>query len=354
MAVTESRFSFAVGPANGNPVQEVASFDSVSLGMSFDTGSDLSFAIPGNSPTARLISELASDVWMFTNGAITGRFRIVAIGQSWGPNNEDEVAVSAVCYKRLMSSRLLTPAANLEYTNTPQADLIADIIDRLQSLEGGDMGIDTAGGVLDSDGRNRDRTFVAGENVGTILENLSGVIDGPWWGIDGHLNLNVLPGRPEAWPERSMPVMLGATARSLSRGAGTGEFANAVFVDGDSDSTTPVMATAAGLSSDPRGRWERAVGFPNVTLQTTLTEKANGLIADFGSPLAQWSCEIEPGRFLTDADYRVGDRVTIVVPETVAAPIGNPGFSTTGQVMSTSLSYSADGALDVSMEVIEA
>ena len=239
----------------------------------------------------------------------------------------------------------------LTYSNTGQADIIAAIYAHTQSQPGGDWGV--TDGTLDNDGRFRDRSYVLGENIGTILANLSGVIGGPSWRVTGDLTLEVRSGDPATFPVQGVPLLLGGTARSLTRNAGTGEFANSVFVDGDSSVTVPVVADVSNILTDPRGPWERAAGFPTVVLQDTLAEKADGLVAQYASPVATWTCEVEASRYLTDAPFSPGDLVTVVVPETVAAPIGNPGFSVTGQVMNLTLGFTADGALSVSMEVIE-
>lgn len=351
MAVeTEGIFTVAVGDSSASvPKQEVASFDQMALSSSLDGGCDVSFTVPGNSATARLINELASDVWVYRHGSVFQRYRIVGIGQTWGPDNDDVVSVQGVCYKRMMNARHVQGA--LSYSGVGQADIVAAIVAHTQSQTGGDWGI--TNGTLDNDGQFRDRSYVLGENIGTILSDLSEEIDGPAWRVTGDLKLEVRSGDPATFPVQGVPIMLGGTARAFTRNAGTGEFANSVFVDGDSSVTVPSVADMPNIADDPRGRWERAAGFPNVVQQTTLDDKAAGLLAEYASPVAVWSCEIEPSRYLTDAPFAPGDLVSIVVPETVAAPIGNPGFSVTGQVMNLSLGFTADGELSVSMEVVE-
>lgn len=350
MAIAENIFTIAVGnSANSLPSQEVASFDTLSLSLSLDAGGECSFTVPGNSATALLINELASDVWVYKSGVVFARYRIISIGQAWGPNNDDVVSITAVDYKRLMNARHVQTA--LTFTSVGQADIIAAIIAHTQSQPGGSWSI--TNGTLDNDGRLRNRSYALGENIGTILANLAGVINGPYWSVDGNLVLNVSSGDITAFPIQGTPIMLGGTARSLTRSGGTGEFANSVFVDGDSASTVPAVVDTAGIATDPRGRWERAVGFPSVVEQATLQQYAEGLVEEFNSPLSTWSCEIDAARYVSDAAFSPGDRVTVVVPATVVAPIGNPGFSVTGQVMNVSLSFTADGALTVSMQVIQ-
>lgn len=351
MALTplaSSVFTVAVGDwQDDDPTQEVGQFGSIAISSNLDSGCEIAFDVPGNSPTARTISELASDVWLYRTGTKLHRYRVIAIEQTWDPDGGDIVSVVAVCYKRIQNSRHVL--SELTFSNTPQADIILGLIDHTQAQPGGDFGI-TAGS-LDSGGRNRDRTYGAGENIGKLLSDLSAVIDGPWWEVNAEKQLIVQP--YDSFPTRAVPIELGATARSLSRGSGASEFANAVFVDGDDAFTVPVVREAGDILTDPRGRWERAAGFPNVSLQDTLVQKSEGLVANLRTPLAQWSCEIEPSRYLMDAGFSTGDFVTIVVPPTTAAPVGNPGFSVPAQIMDLQLAVDADGAAAVSVQAIE-
>lgn len=341
-------YTIAVGDWQADdPRQEVGAFGSIAISSNLDSGCECTFDVPGNSPAAQEIDELATDVWLYRSGSVRSRYRIVAVEQTWGPDGGDVVSVTAVCYKRLMASRhVISPLA---FSATPQAEIIRDLIEHTQSQPGGDLGITV--GTLDSGGVSRERNYVRGENLGQILDNMQNVIDGPWWEIDGGKRLNVKPF--SAFPTRLTPLQLGVNVRSLTRSSGASAFANVVYVDGDKAATTPVVELSPTVETDPRGRWERAVGFPNVILQSTLDEKAEGLVESLRTPLAQWSAQIEPERYLLDSEFSPGDFVTIVVPATVAAPIGNPGFSVPAQVLNVSLNIDADGGTAVSMELIE-
>lgn len=348
MAVAASDiFTLGVGPwTDSVPDQEIGQFGSVSVTFNLDDGADLSFDVPGLSPTARAIDELATDVWLFQSGVPFVRARIVSVNQTWGPSGEDVAAVTAVDYKRLLNARhIRTP---LTFSQVPQSEIVWALVDHAQTATGGDLGI-TKGNT--SQVIDRDRSYVVGENIGSMLANLSGVIDGPWWGIGADLVFSSFP--YNSFRVQDAPIMLGATARTLTRQSGAGEFGNVVYCDGDDAETVGVFAESPTLATDPRGRWERAFGFPNVVLQDTLDENAAGLVEQYNSPIATWSCEIEPARYLSDLALLPGDYVQIVVPPSVVAPIDDPGFSVGGQVMSLSLSIDADGAVGVSAECIE-
>lgn len=342
-------FTLAVGGwTETSPDQEVGQFSTVQLTYNVDGGVDLAFSLPGTSPGARALSELDTDCWLYRGSSTPdSRLRIVGVNQTWDADGNDTVNVAAVDYKRLLNARHFM--ADQNYDDVGQADLIWQVIQHTQAQPGGDLGI--TAGTLDNNGQLRDRTWVAGENIGKELADLSGVENGPWWEIDGGLVLNV--GTYDGFPTRDAPIELGSTARTLTRASSAATFGNAVWVDGDSGATTPVQVDAADILTDPRGRWERVAGYPNVVIQATLNDKADGLLLAAQSPAAVWTAEIEPRRYLTDAAVSIGEFVEIVVPPTVAAPIVSPGFSVAGQILSVTVTVDADGSLAVSTQIVE-
>lgn len=340
-------FTLAVGPwTEGTPTQEIGTFGTVSVSSNLDDGQTVTFDVPGESPTARQIDELATDVWVYKNGVLDSRCRVIDVQQSWGANGEDTVTVNAVCYKRLFNARHLQ--TDLTYSSIDQAQIIWGLIQHTQAQAGGDFGI-TAGSL--AAGNARDRSYEAGSNIGKLLDDLSGVINGPWWGISASLELDVR--LYTSFSTLTTPIEMGATARSLSRQSGAALFANSVWVSGDNSGTTPVSQDEPDVTIDPRGRWERFQGYPGVVLQTTLAERANGLLEAARSPVAQWSCELDVARFLTDLPVSPGNFVELVVPPSIVAPIGTGSLLKVGQVIQTDLSLSADGSASATCEVVE-
>lgn len=346
MASAADLFTLAVGDWQVGPQQEIGQFSAASLSLNLDAGAAVSFDVPGRSPTAEVIDELATDVFIYQAEQLFVRCRIVAVEQAWGPDGDDTIQVQAVDYKRLLNARhVLQP---LSFSGVDQADIVWALIQETQGQDGGDLGITAP---LLPAGFPRDRNYEVGENIGALLDNLSKVIDGPAWGVDAERQLVVI--NPGSFPTNPVPVQLGSTARALTRQSGASAFANAVFVDGDDSATVPVIAESPTITTDPRGRWERAAGFPSVVLQNTLAEKANGLLQDAQSPVAQWSVELDPARFLTDAAYRPGELITILQPASTVAPIGDPAFIVSAQVIGVQLNLTADGQATGSLEAIE-
>jgi hypothetical protein len=336
-----------LGPWTGSVGSfEVADFDQVTYTDNMDAGAELDFSISAMSAAAYGLSELATDVWLHRGTALEERFRVLTADAEWGESGEDRLAVKAVSYKRLLAWRHLQTA--LSYAATGQANIVAGLIAHAEAQPGGDL--NTTVGSLDSGGINRDRQYTAGENIGKLLSDLSAVIDGPYWNFTAAKALIVKPST--SFTEHATPIVRGATARKMNRKSGAGTFANAAVVSGDSQSTVPVFAASATVATDPRGRWEVASGFPSVILQSTLVEKANGVVADSETPTAQWSVSLDPARYDGDLYLKPGEYVNLHWPPAVFRPVGLTG-AVRCQTMTVKTVFNADGATAVDVELFE-
>lgn len=331
-------YQLYIGPSSGSvPTQEVTVFDAWSLDRNIDDGCTISFTVPGNSPAGALIEELSYDVWLYLDGQVDQRFRVLELQRAWDEDGRHDVAVSAVCYRRILAARHLV--TDLSYAATSQGTILWNLIQHTQAQTGGNLGITlgTAGpSVL------RDREYDAGSNILELAVNLSQIQGGLTWDINEDLELVV--SRFSDYPVRSQPVILGGNARRIIKPSGAALFANAVLVAGDQEATTLVVEEDAGLSVDPRGRWERFQSFSSVVLQATLQEHADGLLEEANSPAVVWEFEIDPVRFFGDSDYALGDFVTLVEPGGPLVPV---------QVLTMSVSQSADGEVTVVYNAVQ-
>lgn len=342
-----SDYTIGIGPYTGSgPTREVAFYKSWTLDKNLDDGCTFSFSIPGFVPEAAEISELDTDVWVYRSGTLFQRFRIVSVNQSWGPSGEDEISVQAVCYRRLLATRFLQ--TSLTFNQVSQGEIIWQLIQHTQATTNGNLGI-----TLGSAGPTvlRDRAYEAGQNILDIIVNLTNVIGGPTWDIDENLRLQI--SRADLYPTNPTPVVLGATASSLTRPSGSSTFGNVALVSGNQTTTTDVIAESAGLATDPRGRWERRLSFPTVMLQSTLVESAQGALTSLQSPTTIWQIDLVPDRYYSDADYKIGDFVEIIQPASTAAPIGNPAVKMFGQVLTLQVQEDANGQSEIDMRVVE-
>jgi hypothetical protein len=346
--VAAEALTVSVGPASATlPVQEITFFDSLKMTFNVDAGDSLTFAVPAFSPEAVFLDELASDIWV--DGIVRQRYRVIDLSQAWDEDGNDQIAVTAVSYKRLLRGRNLKTA--LDFGPSPlveQGDIIWALIAHTQAQPGGNWRV-TKG--VTATGQLRERHYVIGENIGDLADKLSGVINGCWYGIDADLVFTAkLPSAFSTW---SLPLQLGVTARRMARKGAADKFANAVLASGDNMQTTPVWAEVAGIATDARGRWEATSSHPSVIVQSSLVEMAQGDLSAAMNPPATWTAEIEPDRWVTDAKFMPGEYVIALTPQTLAAPIGAPPLAYKLQVIETSVTYTADGDLAVSLSAAE-
>lgn len=337
--------TIAVGPASGDaPVQEVTFSGSVTVLFDLQSGTNLQFVTRGYSPEAAHIDELATDVWLM--GAIEARFRAWAVWQEWFQNGQDNVSVLAVTYKKLLNRRLVYPPAGLAFNNTDLGQIIWGFWEHTQSLPGGDLGVVL--GTPNTTGIVRTRTYKQGENLGQQADEE--YEEGIWWDIDHELIYRA--GLIDAGVMIDQPLHLGANVRAMQRASGS-DFANAVYGDADDAETVGVWAVAPDVATDTRGRWELATGWPTVVLQETLNERTAAFLEVSRTPVAHWNIEMEPARWVADSRIMPGDFAVLVVPRTLASPVGEPTPSIVVLVTQVSINFTEDGAFTVNIVVME-
>lgn len=347
-------YQIALGPATGSsPTQVLTAFESWTLERNLDDGCSLTFSIPGNSLPAILLEELETDLWLYWNGTLEQRFRILEIARQWDANGTSTFDVQAACYRRILRARHV--ASPLYYAGLSQGQIIWNLIQHTQAQTNGNLGITlgTSGPAI-----IRTRAYEIGTNILDAITDLGRMFDGPTWEIDELLRLNV--SIASAYPSKPQPVQVGTNALTLRKPSGAASFANAVIVTGDTRLTTPVVDEATSIGTDPRGRWERYTSYPQEGLQTALIEQAEGLLEQSESPLIVYDFTLEPDRYFTDSHYGIGDYITIVEPPITVPTNANPtiaaytvpGNRVAAQVLTERVVVSNSGNVDVSMTAI--
>lgn len=339
-------FTLQIASTAGAILADVSDYSSWTLTENIDDGCSITFDTRGDSAAASTIDELASDVLLAQGTSVIQRQRIVGVSQVWGPSGEDDVAVQAVCYRRLLKkSHVRSP---LSFSGISQGVIIWDLIQHAQAALGGNLGITLASS---GPATLRDRSYDIGKNIFDAITELTQIINGPTWDIDQLLRLTV--STPSAYATNLMPIELGTIARSMSRPSSAQQFGNAVIISGDSALTVPEIAEAGTLGADPRGRWERFQAFSDVTVQATLVEHASGLLEQALSPMSVWAIEAEPEAYFSVGNHQVGEFVSIAQPRSAVYPIGTAVPVVRAQILSRSISQSAAGEISVSLNAVE-
>jgi len=346
----------AFGPSTGTtPTQVLTFFDEWQMTKNLDDGCTFAFTSPGDSLPGVEITELDTDIWLYLDGVLIERFRVLEVVQDWAYDGRNTIAVSCCCYRRLLGSRYVN--SPLAYTAVSQGDIVWNLIQHTQSQTNGNLGITlgSAGPIVP-----RDRAYEIGANILDSIVELSQIDLGIVWRIDATGSL-IITQVPSTYPAPNpQPVVLGANALTIKKPSGSALFGNVAIVTGDSVATTPVVATTAGLSTDPRGRWEKFRGLPQEQTQANLTQQANGIVTTSQSPQIVYDFTLEPGRYFLDSNYDLGEVITVVQPATIVPTSANPTIplvtvaasAVTCQVISQSITLSADGLVTVAMQAI--
>jgi hypothetical protein len=340
--MTVPLFALGVGPStNAAPVIQLTDWDAWTLDNNLDDGCSLQFSLRGDTYDASFITELATDVWLYRGPSLYQRFRVVAVQEDWGPDLDATVTVSAACYRRMLKARHVQ--LPLTFSAQSQGLIVWDLIQHTQATTNGSLGI-----TLGSSGPAvlRDREYLVGQNIFDAIVEMTQIDNGLTWNIDP--NLQLLISQPSAYPTIAMPCELGVTARRMSRPSTAERFANVAVVTGDSMTTTPYIPEAAGLPLDSRGRWERFQALGQVKDQQQLFELGDGLLEESISPMSTWRVEMEPSRFFTDAEYQLGDFISIYRPVTAGTSTLFPA-----QVLSRNITQDADGQTRVIITAVE-
>ena len=346
----------AFGPSTGSvPTQVLTFFDQWEMTKNLDDGCTFAFSCPGDSLPGVEITELDTDIWLYLDGVLTDRFRVLEVVQDWTYDGDNQIAVACCCYRRLLGSRYVN--SPLTYTGVSQGTIVWNLIQHTQGQTNGSLGI-----TLGSAGPSvpRDRAYEIGASILDSIVELSQIAQGVVWRIDptGQLIVTQIPtSYPTPNPQ---PVVLGANALSMTKPSGSALFANVAVVTGDSVVTTPVVVGTAGLATDPRGRWEKFRGLPQEQTQANLTEQANGIVTTSQSPQIVYSFSLLPSRYFLDSDYALGEVVTVVSPGSFVPSSTNPlvpiltvpATAVTCQVVSQSISQNADGLVEIAMQAI--
>lgn len=349
-SVSSLRLWVAVGPSAGDaPTQTVTAFSGATFKRSLASGPELSLTMHGQSPAALLTDGLATDVWVFKSGELWLRCRAMPVDQSWGENGENDAAVTAVGFKRVVEARNIVSGPPT-FNGIDQGTIIWNLIQHTQAQVGGNLGIGL-GSVITGVPRVR-MEYQIGDNFGKLLSDLGDVINGVWWDIDAakFLSARLL----STFPVRTDPIVLGMNARSLKRARGK-SFANVAGAVGSRTDTVVAWSVDAGLAADPRGRWEAFDSSHSDTkVQATVVEYADGLLAERVHQPSVWTVVLDPSSYFEGgSDYSEGQFVNIVVPTSAVDEIGAPNVDVMAQVTEITVTLDDAGTFGVLLVAVE-
>jgi hypothetical protein len=103
----------------------------------------------------------------------------------------------------------------------------------------------------------------------------------------------------------------GGLVTELEVAGNAGGFSNVDHVEG-AQGLTPIYQATAGIGSDARGRWEDSFTYSTIKEQTTLQERADGLLAERARPPRVYKCQLRAGAWGGPTALDIGDTVRVV------------------------------------------
>lgn len=265
------------------------------------------FTLDGRSDEALEIQSLATDLIIYREGGKLFRGRISAENDN-GDGTNHVTQFTAIDYRGVLTDSRFVGKDGRVFGGVDQGAIAWLLISENQALPGGNLGIiDGAGSVS---GTLRDRTYDPGKPIGEAIDELYRVSGGGDWEIDANLALNRY--YPRRGTSTGFTLDYKGTVAKFSRLLSSKDFGNSVMATG-SQGLTPAVATDPGVSSDPRGLWQRSVGFPSVLEQTTLGTKAFWLLDQTSVLRPEIVVTLTPGRWHGPDELWIGDTAQLAL-----------------------------------------
>jgi hypothetical protein len=350
------------------------------LERQLNSSAQLTFTIDGRSEVAKLILELQTDViawrWDETIGDDVAYFRGV-VAQSEDQLTEQSYTINFTChdYIAMLMRRYLTAALN--FTQTGQDSIVNSFLAlatfNAQSSSGtrftpGSYLPFGSGVWVNPDGTTRardvgvplrDRNYTAQSDIGTLLDDLAHVIGG--------FDYDTIPTNKNSSPDlfrvfypqqgitRAEPVLeYGGKLATLTRTVNSADYGNYIRVVGNTpagaaDGTPPMFseawnADANNVGANGIGLWQMIDSASDVTIQSTLDQKAQGDLAYYGLLVPSYSLTLAPDVF-THGLFNMGDTVTMVVKA------GRLNVSTGVRIVGVTFAIGDDGEEDVELAI---
>lgn len=294
--------------------------------------SSLDWGMNGFDPSAKLVEELATDVVAYRDGVPLLRTRVGASSDDLAGDRHD-TTFTGIDYRGVLVRRTLWPGSTPSFTGEDQASIAWDLISDSQALPGGDLGITP--GVGATTGVLRDRTYEEGKKLSEAIDQLAQVDGGFDWDIGPDLAFNAY--YPARGALKDFVVHHNITTSGIKRTVDPSSYANAVRHSGADGGPTPVTRTVADLASRREGRWESQVGDTDVTVASTLAEKADWLLSESSVIRPSYTATLAPGVWDGPSTLWLGDTCRLVIRS------GRLDVDTTVRVFEIAISIGDDG-----------
>jgi len=294
--------------------------------------------IDGRSPQCATIAELSQDLVLYrwnpyknypNSGAYDLLFR-GPIGRTQDTVSETvhTVNISAVDYRGFLHDRLPV-GVNVTWTSTDQATMVRYLVQPYgYGSASGAYDIGYTVGNIGATGVLRDRTYSGAQMIGSAIDDLAACINGFEWSVEPydpavyHGNVTQVADVRVWYPTRGgtppFVAEYGATVSSLTRTVNSQTFANWILQFGANVGNLPMVSSALGdvvnnPQLHPEGLWPETVSSPDVSVQATLDQQAQGRLALDSVLQPSYTVVLTPGVWTQKSDCWLGDTITLRV-----------------------------------------
>jgi hypothetical protein len=371
-------------------ITELSDARSRRLELALNAPAKLTFTVDGRSAGAGYVHELTTEVMAWRWDPELGRERLMfrgIVAQSEDVISENGAhSVNFTCHDWLavMNRRYLTNVADWTQTGRDQDDWVADLLALASSVTGSGGTPYTPGSHLpvvlelvnpdgtarsSKSGRLRDRTYAGQQSIGSAVTDLGACLDG--------FDLDVLPAADSRgydllrvfYPSQGVTradlvLAYGSSVSALTRSANSVNYANywrligdngggsgdrGGWTSGPAGSTPQLWAESANADANdvgriPVGLWMAVANESDVSVASTLQEKADGDLEDSGILVPSYSLTLRPGWYRPEHPA-MGDTLGLVVRS------GRLDVSSTVRVQALRFVIGDDGQEDLELDV---
>ncbi len=364
-----------------NALGELSRATGRQLVQTWNQPASLTFTLDGHDPVAAAIKELQTDVmamrWDDQSGNNIPVFHGV-VAQSEDQLSEQSHVVTFTChdYLAMLARRVLTSTYSV--VQMDQDDLASALVTRASAMTTS-SGVSLSPGswlAMRTDffnpdgslrtaksGQLRDRTYLGSQQIGSALSDLAAVING--FDFDIVPPTRVLGGIPWVtqgtvrifYPyqgaTRTQPLVYGGTVSAITRTINSADYGNYWRVLGNNGSEDPNAAQlyaeawnsdANNVGASPIGLWMSTDDAADVTIPSTLQDKANGDLALNGTIVPSYTLTLRPGAY-SWGNPNMGDVIPLVIQS------GRLNVNTTVRVLGITYDIGDDGEENVSLTV---
>lgn len=337
------RWDLVAGPASGGYDLALTKAQGRKYTARLTDQSELSFAINGEHPQAAAVDELTTDVHLLCDGTPLDRCRVAGTGDTLDGTSH-QVSYTCLDYKAVLGRRLLLTGDSLIYS-ADQAEIAWSLVQVTQAKSGGSLGIVRGWSGTLPTGVLLDRTFVAGDSIGELIQTLSETDDGFDWDLtptdSNSLSLNVW--HTQRGTDRGVVLIYGGDLiASLSRSVDPSNYANSVRLTG-SDAVVAEERVASDIGTVAQGRWDLALGESGITTQSALSDRADWQIGQSQVITPAWTVTMRRGAWEGPSHIWLGDPVRLVVMS------GRLSVDTTYRVQEASIDLDGNGGEQVTL-----